>query len=35
MVAKLSTTNIVSDYWYAGITEYGKLGFVSGEPEAA
>jgi len=32
--AQLSTTNIVSDYWYAGVAQYGKLGFTTGTPEA-
>jgi hypothetical protein len=32
--AAMRTTDIVSDTWYNGITEYGKLGFAEGTPQA-
>jgi hypothetical protein len=32
--AAMRTSNIVSDTWYAGMNEYGKLGFDKGTPEA-
>jgi hypothetical protein len=30
--AAMRTSNVVSDTWYRGIDEYGKYGFIHGEP---